>query len=947
MPRGIPMSMKIVLSILLAGIIILDSEAQTVTGRVIDSESAEALIGANVVTTSGPTKLGTATSADGRFTLPRLISGRYTLQVSYVGYRSQDIVVDVREDGRHDVEILLVPTDIEINPVTITASRSPQKLLDAPAAITVLETEEIEARTALTAAEYLKAVPSVDLISTGINQSRIVIRGFNDNLASSLLTLVDYRIARIPSIRLTALNLIPINSADIERIEVVSGPASALYGPNAANGVVHIVTRSPFDSRGTTATVSMGENEVLSGALRHAGTVGNRLGFKVFAQYYTGRDFEFADSLEVSARRLALEAGADEDTLRIGLRDFNVRNLALDGRVDYRFSPTGTLIVSGGLTHGDNIETSPTGAVQAKNALYTYAQARLRYGRLFAQVFYSELDSRDSYALRTGDLFSENSGQFVAQAQHNSSIGQRQDFTYGVDLYLTRPDSKGTVNGAYEDQDDINEVGAYVQSETRVSRKLDVVLAARVDRHNRVDDLTFSPRAALVVKPTPQHTFRVTFNRAFQTPAANHLFADVLGQRDVFEGARLEPLLGFSPAMNLRAQGTPSNGFHFSRDMSGRVQFRSPYARLDPRGFGEDQFISLDDPVFTNVMWSVARDASVAGLGLGLAESGLIPTDQLEAFSNALDLVLPDEVVGVRNSVQILDLGRQGFVPTFEPSDIGPLKITRTETIEFGYKGVLRERVFVGLDVYRTHVKNFIGPFLVGSPTVFLDSPTLQVALTEHVEQVLADPANADALSSLLALDRIQGIGNGDGSPASELSFLISSGIAGSVPFGSVNPVESFDPTAALLVRRNFGDISLYGADVYFTYLLSPHWSFGGTYSFVSENLFRNVDNINDIALNAPRNKVSGSVRFTYPRYDLRSEIRVRYVGGFPVRSDVYVGTVNPYTLVDLSMHYRVPFSPKTQLTVTIQNLLNNEHEEFVDVPKLGRLALVRLAHTF
>ncbi len=96
MPRGIQMSMKIVLSILLAGIIILDSEAQTVTGRVIDSESAETLIGANVVTTSGPTKLGTATSANGRFTLSRLGSGRYTIQVSYVGYRSQDIVVDVR-----------------------------------------------------------------------------------------------------------------------------------------------------------------------------------------------------------------------------------------------------------------------------------------------------------------------------------------------------------------------------------------------------------------------------------------------------------------------------------------------------------------------------------------------------------------------------------------------------------------------------------------------------------------------------------------------------------------------------------------------------------------------------------------------------------------------------------------------------------------------------------
>lgn len=937
--------MRFLLTILVAVVVFQKAEGQEVKGRVIDSDTRETLIGANVVLSDGPVSLGVATSENGSFVFRDLQPGQYVLAVSYVGYRGQERAVYVLAGRTEEITIELVPIDIQINPVTVTASRSPQKLLDAPASITVLEPEEIESRTALTAAEYLKAVPSVDLASTGLNQSRIVVRGFNDNLASSLLTLVDNRIARIPSIRLTALNLIPINSADIERIEVVSGPASALYGPNAANGVVHIFTRSPFDSKGTTATISMGENEVLSAAVRHAGTSGRRFGYKVFGQYYVGRDFEFIDSTEVAARQAALLSGAREDTLRIGQRDFDVRNLALEGRLDYRFASSGSLIVNAGLAHGDNIETSPTGAVQAKNALYTYAQARLRFRRLFAQVFYNELDSRDSYALRTGDFFRENSGQLVAQLQHSASLGERQDFTYGLDLYLTRPDSKGTVNGQYEDADDINEVGAYVQSETRVHPMLDVVLAARVDRHNRLDDVTFSPRAALVFKPTPAHTVRTTYNRAFQTPAANHLFADVLGQRDVFQGQMLEPLLGFAPTMDLRAQGTPEIGYHFSRDVDGRARFRSPYARLG--GLADDDYISLDDPQFTNVMWSVARAATVAGLGIGLADSGIIPADQLQAFSDALDAVLPAEVGGVRNALQILDLERQAFVPAFDPGDLPPLKITRTETFEVGYKGVVSDRLFLGLDLYRTRVTNFIGPFLVGTPTVFLDTPTLQVELAQQVEAALQDPANADAGAVLDALDTIPGLGNGDGSPASELSLLISSGVAGSIPFGTVNPVESFDPTATLLVRRNFGEISLYGGDFYFTYYLSPRWSMGGTYSWVSKNLFRNVDEIDDIALNAPRNKMSASVRFTYPRFSLGTEVRVRHVGEFPVRSDVYVGTVDAYTIVDLSMHYKVPFSRKTQLTLTVQNLLDNLHREFVDVPELGRLALVRLTHTF
>ncbi|MDX1740723.1 MAG: TonB-dependent receptor plug domain-containing protein, partial [Rhodothermales bacterium] len=490
-------SMKLFLTVLVALSVFQEVGAQAVAGRVVDSETGESLVGANVIASIGDESVGTATDLNGSFVFRNLSPGRYVLAFSYVGYRTREFALDVPRNAVDEILVELVAVDIQINPVTVTASRSPQKLLEAPASITVLEPEEIEARTALTAAEYLKAVPSVDLATTGLNQSRIVVRGFNDNLASSRLTLVDNRIAQIPSIRLTALNLIPINSADIERIEVVSGPASALYGPNAANGVVHIFTKSPFESRGTTATVSMGENDVLSGAVRHAGTVGRRFGYKVFGQYYVGRDFESVDSTEVAARRQALAGGAREDTLRIGLRDFDVRNLTLEGRVDYRFGSSGSVIVNAGLTHGDNIETSPTGAVQAKNVLFTYGQARLRYGRLFAQVFFNELDSRDSYALRTGDLFRENSGQFVAQVQHSSQAGARQNFTYGLDLFLTRPDSKGTVNGLYEDQDDINEVGAYVQSDTRLHPKVDVVLAARVDRHNRLDDITFSPRAAL------------------------------------------------------------------------------------------------------------------------------------------------------------------------------------------------------------------------------------------------------------------------------------------------------------------------------------------------------------------------------------------------------------------------------------------------------------------
>ena len=226
-----------------------------VFGTVTDAETGTPLPGANVRLV-GNFSTGKATDRQGKFEIA-LPQGSYVLSVSFVGYEtSPDHALEIKSGDRQELNTALQPGDYLINPITVTASRRPEKLLDAPASITVLEARELETRTALTAASHLSSVPGVDLITTGLVSSRIVIRGFNDNLATSLLTLVDNRIAAAPSVRLTALQLIPMSNGDLDHIEVVSGPASALYGPNAANGVVHMVTKSPFESRGTIVSLA-------------------------------------------------------------------------------------------------------------------------------------------------------------------------------------------------------------------------------------------------------------------------------------------------------------------------------------------------------------------------------------------------------------------------------------------------------------------------------------------------------------------------------------------------------------------------------------------------------------------------------------------------------------------------------------------------------------------
>lgn len=924
-------------------------------GTVSDDDTGEVLPGANVHVTGQASDgrsidTGVATDVDGGFDLD-VPSGTYTIRVSFVGFDSwvrEAVVIGAEDTEAFDIR--LVPKGQLINPITVTASRQPEKLLDAPASITVLEPKELRSRTALTAATHLASVPAVDIVNTGLVSSRIVVRGFNDNLASSLLTLVDNRIARAPSVRLTALQLIPTADGDIDQIEVVSGPASALYGPNAANGVIHMMTRSPFDSKGTSVTLAGGQRDIKLGSFRHAGTRGRRIGYKVSGQYYTGDEFEYRDPEELAARAQALLDGAHPDTLKIGLRDFSVRNLSMNGAMEIRDVRGGTMTLNAGLTRGDNIEITPTGAAQVNNARMGYGQIRYQRGRLFAQTYANLLNSGDSYFLRTGERFRDVSKMVVAQVQHYALPTSRLQLTYGLDAFYTLPEGEGTVNGRNEDSDNVAEIGSYLQADWDVRSWMSILGAARVDYHDRLSRTTFSPRAALVLKPKPNHTLRATFNKAFVTPLPNDLFSDLLGARDVLTLGQMESLIGFAPETDLRVQGM-QHGFSFVRSADGRPQFRSPFAPLDPRGLTESDYIDLDDPTFTNVMWSVARQSAVAGLAQTLADDGSIDPGQVSSISAALDAVLPSDVSGVRNVLKQLDLERQAFSEiqnTRDVRDVPTLDITRTRTIEVGYKGLIGRALIVGIDAYQSTVSDFKGPYLVGTPNVFLEGGSLNQALLTAVGEALALPENAAARDALLALDRSDGgFANGDGDPTAEVAFLLAGGLAGAIPFGTVSPTEAFDPTAIMLVRRNFGEVTINGIDASLMMFLSRQVRLGVMGSLLSDNYFENVDGVADISLNAPRYKAGFQAFYDGAEGDLGGSIRARFVDGYEVRSDVYVGSVEPFFVMDASLYYRVPFSKDTMVNLTVQNVTDNRHREFVFVPEIGRLAMLRLTHEF
>ncbi len=854
-------------------------------GVVTDRASGSPLPGVTVSAKSAGDSLSagaTFTDLSGRYLIRSLAVGNYLISFSSVGYRrivDAPVAVGDSSDVTFDAAMEEIPLDLD--EVIVSASRKEEKAVRAPSSTSIIDAATIASRSAVTPVDHLRSTGGIDIAQTGLMQQTVVTRAFNNVFSTTLTMMTDNRIAAVASLRANIPAFIPLVDDDLDRIEVVRGPASALYGPNAHNGVVNFITRSPFASKGTTISLAGGSSSLVQASVRHAGTAGERFGYKISAQYFRGRDWEYVDSTEVFERQEALLGGADPDTLRIGRREAFVERFGGEARMDYILATDATVNLIAGLNQAvSTIELTDIGASQGRDWMYGYLQSRLTVGSFFLQGFINLSDAGDSYMLRTGMPVVDRSRMIVAQAQHRYEPGERQLFTYGVDLQLTRPVTDGTITGRNEDDDDIDEFGAYLQSETRLlPGMLDLVLAARGDHNNHLGDIVVSPRAALVYTPAEEHNLRITWNRAYSTPNTTELFLDIVAEPNVF---------GFPGpyAVDLRGSGIPDGGYVFARDDNGRPVMHST--------LNADRSLpmSVDDVA---LLWPTLVQV-LTGYGIDLTG---VPAPAASDIGSAMGL---------------LDPAAGSFNPTGDVADVPRLEATITSTVEVGYKGRVGESLIAGLDVYHTTVTNFIGQFEVITPSVFMDRADVRTYLQTN------------------------------GLSATEASLYAS--IISSLPLGTVTPQGVADPTALLVTPRNFGNLGLWGADLSLEFLPHPSWQVIGTVSVISKNFFENLDGVGGLALNSPEHRGTFTLRYRDVGGSFHAEARSRWMSGFRMSSGVYAGDVLPYTLFDLNAGAALPWFPGTALTLSVLNLLDRKHREFVGAPDIGRLVVGKIHYT-
>ncbi|QQS31297.1 MAG: TonB-dependent receptor [Sphingobacteriales bacterium] len=950
-----------------------------VSGKVTDGDTGEALYGVNIVVKG--TTIGTISDFDGNYEM-KVPRGSTSLVFSFVGY---DLIEqEIGNGGKFD--IALKPTSFELNATTITSGRRKERALDAPASISVIEAKQLKNVVTASPSDYLTTASGVDVMKTGLTGNAVVVRGFNNVFGGSLLTLVDYRIAAVPSLRVNAQQMIPTSPFDIQRIEVLKGPAAAMYGPNSANGVVHIITESPLDMKESFRTTLAagvglrskvdgilddnvddakpplyddGSRHAITGTLRHAGKAMNKkdgvkIGYKISGKYFTGFDWQYDDPNEIGTitdindpnygKVIVLNRQTAEGTIYTNdtvpnLRDNEIINYNFEGRVDFRFKKNMELIFTGGQNSFTGIEMTGLGAGQGKNWRYTFGQARFIWKNLFAQAYINTSNAGETYLYRSGNLIIDKSKFISGQIQHSSTLVQdRLKLIYGVDALLTRPDTESTINGRNEDDDNINEIGGYLQADFKVIDKLNLLLGGRVDKHTFVEDVFVSPRAAVVFKPNYNTTLRATYNRAFGSPSALNTSLDILS--------------GALPT-GIQVRGTGNrDGFFYSRDDGGLPQYRTPASALF--GLPTSTYYNLGSDNGATAGYQLIVTGLSNGLKQIIEDRGLPIAPWV--VDSIVAKILPASLTGVGSKVRMLNLATREF-DEVDPStiaDFGSVKNSTTETYELGYKGIIKNKLLITADAYYTKIKDFVSPLVLRTPNVFLDPVSLNQYIAPLITENMANPANvAYAAVVSLALDTAQVVngitvnGNSNGTGTDELITLITT--AGAIaPYGTINPTSWNDP-AMLLTYANVGNVKVWGAELGGTYFVNDNFRIGLNYAFVSDDEFEYEvgEETYTLALNAPRNKIQTAIDYSLTKIGLDIGLKYRWLQAFPVNTGVYVGDVDAANIVDLALGYALPFSKDTQISLSVQNVLGTKYRSVVGAPQIGRFTLFQIAHTF
>ncbi|MCP5005924.1 MAG: TonB-dependent receptor plug domain-containing protein, partial [Planctomycetes bacterium] len=387
-----------------------------------------------------------------------------------------------------------------------SVSKRPQKLIDAASAIYVITQEDIRRSGATNIPDALRRVPGIQVAHINMNTWAITSRGLNSFLSNKLLVLMDGRSVYTPLFSGVYWDVQDTLLEDIDRIEVIRGPGASLWGDNAVNGVINIITKQAGDTQGGLLSTGYGNEQQGFGNLRYGNKIGNDAYFRVYSKYFN-RD----NAVDASGKKTNDSWHAQRGGFRI---DWDIKkqdSLTVQGDIyDSKFGETAATV---SLTSPFSNTINDDSKFAGWNVLTRWKHTFSEYSNFELQLYYDQTE-RESIKLR------EDRDTYDFDFQHRFKFGERQDVVWGLGYRLTHDNIRNSFDFSFNpDSRSMSLYSGFVHDEiTLIEDKLRLTVGSKLS-YNVFTGLEVQPNARLLWKPCERHSTWLSFSRAVRTPS--------------------------------------------------------------------------------------------------------------------------------------------------------------------------------------------------------------------------------------------------------------------------------------------------------------------------------------------------------------------------------------------------------------------------------------------
>src|SRR5437588_2583260 len=412
----------------------------------------------------------------------------------------------VAQTSRSVRDVTAVSLEDLWNMQVTSVSKRTQKVADAAAAIFVITQADIRRSGATSIPEALRLVPGLEVARIDQNKWAIGSRGFNGRFDNKLLVLIDGRSVYTPLFSGVYWNVQDVMLEDVDRIEVIRGPGATLWGANAVDGVINVITKPAQATQGGLVTAEGGTEERTAESVRYGGKLGNSAFYRIYSKY-----FEWEPSIDATGKA----AHDGWNAVRAGFR------------VDTKSSGPNALTVQGDLYDSDYKETltipslnPPYSSMFANDGDYAGGNLLGRWNHSFSrssttlQVYFDRTNVLDN------SLFTDHESVYDIDFQHDIHVGESQELVWGMG-YRSIQDSNGSsfTVSLQPNHSSLNQFSSFLQDEVSFfDRRLRVTLGSKFE-HNDFTGFEFQPNVRVLANIGKNQSDWAATSRAVRTPA--------------------------------------------------------------------------------------------------------------------------------------------------------------------------------------------------------------------------------------------------------------------------------------------------------------------------------------------------------------------------------------------------------------------------------------------